>query len=473
MPFNLRLSASAVGSGNIFDRTVNFVSAYGGVSGGSKATNDAALSAFNTAYAAFSGKTQLIIPPGDYDFTAAVWGALGGDKLTITATGATLRNQTGFTNTGQYNDNTHHANINTVSAGNTTVTLVTSGQTSRFTSGQWVVVTEGDSQGFGYPTNPWKFEFKKIASIGSGTLTFTAPLDKSYSSTYPNYSAGTSSDLYRGGPATVYALDPIWNQEIELVGAYVVDNGNLFYGKCRAAKYTDCTFETYGPCPTVNVSCIIRRCTTLGTELEVDKLVESLEMYDNNLHAIVFQSTGVNNLVATNNTITAGQYWRGVAGGKSTITNLNTTTFWFGLFAYGAVLGNATLINCVASTASYNTSYRFLLTDYGQPGSGALTITSASPQAWAVPGAWCAILDASGNFSGITFQVTNVAFSGGVTTISTTLSTPVPGTSGGFSAPWYIVPHPGKDTTLTGCTGNSVFTTASGNPPNSPIFGWS
>jgi hypothetical protein len=473
MSINLKTSASAGGTRNTFDRTVNFVSTYSGVSGGSKATNDAALSAFNTAYAAFSGRTQLVIPPGDYDFTGAVWGSLGGDKLTITATGATLRNQTGFANSGLSNDNTHHANIVTVSAGASIVSLVTPAQTSRFTSGQWVLVTEGDLQGGGYPINPWKFEYKQIQSIGTGTLTFTAPLDKSYSSTFPNYVAGDASNIYQGGPATVYALLDAWDQEIELQGGYIVDNGNLFYEKCRVAKCTDTIFETYGPCPTVNVLCVHRRCTTIATELEVDKLVQRFESYDNNYHAIVFQNSAVNELVSMNDTCAAGQYWRGVAGGQSIITNLSTPTFWFGVKGYGTVTGNTKLVSCNAAAASYDTSYRFLLTDYGQPGSGALTITSPDPQRWAIPGGWCAIVDGSGNFSGITFQVTNIAFSGGVTTISTTLSTPVPGTSGGFSAPWYIVPHPGKDTTLITCTGNSVFTTASGNPANSPIFGWS
>jgi len=186
----------------------------------------------------------------------------------------------------------------------------------------------------------------------------------------------------------------------------------------------------------------------------------------------VFQNQSVNNLVADSNVIAAGQYWRGVAGGKSVITNLSAPTFWFGLFDAGVATGNAELDSCSAAVASYNTSYRFALSDYAQPGAGALTITSVLPQPWAVPGAYCAILDASGNFSGITFQVTDVALSGGVTTISTTLSTPVPGTSGGFSAPWYIVPHPGADTTLNGCTGNSVFMDQSLLPAHSPLFGW-
>lgn len=474
MNANLRTSSSATGKKNFFDRTVDFVATYGGVSGGSQATNDAALSAFNSAYAGFTGRTKLIVPPGDFDFLGGGFGSSGGTGLMISAYGATLRNLGGFGAAGQYGDTVHHALIQTISAGNDTVLLVTSGQTSRFSVGQWVIVTEGDVQGYGQPTNPWKFEFKKILSIGTGSLTFTEPLSKSYRSTYPNYNPGTVGiEPYAGGPATVYALNPAWDQAIEMRGGYIADNGNLFYGRGRDISYVDMFFETYGPAASQNIKCGVHRCT-VGTfgEMEVDKLVETLVLKDNLFNAIVFQSTGINNLIADNNATRSGQYWRGVGGGRSVISNLTTDTFWYGLFAYGVALGETTLIDCNAAAASYNTSYRFALADYGQPGGGALTITSNDVQRWAVPDGWCVLLDGSGHFSGISFQVTDVAFSGGVTTISTTLSTPVPGTSGGFSAPWYIHPHPGKNTTHINCTGNSTFTSMSGQPANSPVFGW-
>lgn len=473
MPINLKRSSSASGIRNTYTQTVNLVSDYGAVSGGSQATNNAAISAFNTALAGFSGKTHLIIPPGDYDAstTLASSGGGSGKELVISAYGATLRNMGGFGAPGMYGDTVHHALINTVASGNSTVTLVTSGETSRFSVGQWALITEGDTQGYGQPTNPWKFEYKKIQSIGSGTLTFTEPLQKSYSSTYPNYNAGTPGlEPYAGGPACVYAMNPAWDMKIEMKGAYIPDNNNLFYGRGRDLTYTDMSYETYGPAISNNVLCTVQR-NTVGTfgEMEVDKLCDNAIVRDSLFNAVTCQSTAVNNLTVDNVTCRPGQYWRGVAGGNTVITNLNAPTFWFGVIGYGVALGNTTLRNCNATSASYITSYRFPLSDYGQPGSGALTITSPDVQRWAVPNGWCVLLDGSGNYSGISFQVTNVAYSGGVTTVSTTLSTPVPGTSGGFSAPWYIVPHPGKDVTITGCTGNSTFTNSI---TNSPIFGW-
>ncbi len=471
MSINLRLSASANGTRNTFDRVWNLVDDFGANSSGTNANNTAAVDAFNTAYAAVSGRTKLIIPAQEFDFASGVtWGALGGDRLVISAYGATLHKQGGFANSGLSNDWTHHANIASASAGSSTVDLITDAETSRFSVNQWVLITEGDVQGYGYPINPWRFEYKKIQSIGTGTLTFTEPLTKSYSSAFPNYNPG-DPEIYMGGPATVYALLPAWDQEVEMQGGYLTNTDNLFYGKVRIARYTDMTFQSYGPCPTVNVSCVLRGITTETTELEVDKLVDHLEIYDCDFHAIAFQSVAINRLTVDTATTASGQYWRGVAGGDSVIRNLTTPTFWFGVKGYGVVLGNTTLIDCDAAAVSYDTSYRFALADYGQPGDGALTI-SGGPERWAVPDGWCVLLDGSGNYSGISFQVTDIDASGGTTTISTTLSTPVPGTSGGFSAPWYIHPHPGKDTTLTGCTGNSTFTSMSAGPPNSPVFGW-
>jgi len=472
MSINLKLSASASGTRNTFDRTVNFVSTYGGASGGSKATNDAALSSFNTAYAAFSGRTQLLIPPGDYDFTQAVWGSLGGDKLTITATGATLRGQLGFANSGLSNDNTHHANIVTVSAGASTVTLVTGAQTSRFTSGQWVLVTEGDLQGFGYPVNPWKFEYKQILSIGSGTLTFTAPLDKSYSSTFPNYGAGDATHIYQGGPATVYAMLPAWNQEVELVGAYMpTTSDGLFYGKTRVAKYTNCSWETYGPCPTVNVLYRMLRCDTPGTGgIEVDKLVQRMEIIDSTPSRVDFQSPSVNDLYVTGSTSSV-RFRGGCGDGTAYINGLDTPEFRFGPTSYGVAKGAISVINCNSANATWSPGYEANFSDFTEAGGGVLSIVTAVPIPWAVPGAYCVLTNTADAFA-VSFQVTDVTASGGTTSISTTLPFPVPGTINGKTSPWIIHPHPGADVTATNCTGSSLFTSQSLLPAHSPLFGW-
>lgn len=467
MGINLRISASVNGTRNTFDNELNFAS-FGAVGDG-VTNNTSALASFNTAYAALSGRTRLTINAGDYAFgTPAVWGASGGDRLTIAAPGVTLRNQLGFANSGLSNDNAHHANIATVSSGAVIVSLVTPAETSRFTSGQWVLVAGIDLQGGGYPINPGVFEFKKIASIGVGTLTFTEPLVNSYQSTWPNYNAGNGSSIYQGGPATVYGLLDPWNQEIEIQGAYFPDTGGLFYGKVRVAKYTDCTWETYGPCPTVNILFRMLRCSTQGTGIEVDKVVQRMEIIDSTPRAVDFQSSSVNDLYASN--IVCSQYWRGVAGGGSNIIGLSAPEFRFGISSYGSVKGHTFLNACDSANATWSPGYDFNFSDYTEEGAGVLSV-SGGPVTWAIPDAYYVLTNTADAFA-VSFQVTDITFSAGRTYISTTLPFPVPSTINGKSSPWIIHPHPGANVTTINCTGSSLFTSQSALPTHSPLFGW-
>jgi len=472
MSISLRASASAAGTNNTFDNDLNFAT-YGGIGDG--VTNNAsALSAFNTAYAALSGRTRLTINPGTYVFNSDVfWGTAGGVKLTIAAPNVTIQctsGVNGFANSGVNNDGLHQALITTANAGDTTVSLVTGAQTSRFTAGKWVIVSSIDMQGFGDPPNAGIFEFKKIASIGSGTLTFADPLVNSYKSTYPNY--GT---VYLGGPATVYALGNAWDQEIEIQGVTFTDTSNLFYGKTRVAKYTDCTFNTYGPCPTQNILFRARRITATGFGgLEVDKMVQRAEFIDSTIRAIDFQSSGVNEVYAVNLSQPSGR-WRG--GGKSNyLNNVSTVTFNFGCMNYGP-MGATTMINCSASTGDWFSSNIFPFSDYNEEGGGVLSYAGGPNPAsnttgyWAVPGNNCVLLDAS-NAWARSFQVSDVTSSGGRTFVTTNLPFPVPGTINGKSSPWRIANHPCADLTMTGCTGNSLFTTQSALPAHTAFQSW-
>lgn len=468
----MRLSASANGTRNVFDQTVDYVADYGAVAGGSTATNNAALSAFNTAYAGFTGRTRLIIPPGTYAHSGDNWwGRLGGDRLTISGYGTTISGIGGFAKFAIPEDATKQAFISTVSAGASTVSLLTEAETSRFTVGKYGLVSCIDMQGYGDPPNFALFEFRKIASIGAGTLTFTEPLINTYKSTYPNY-----GDLTLGGPALVYAMAPEWDQEIEMQGVTVPDMGGLFYGKTRVAKYTDCIFETYGPCPTANILFRSTRCTGAGVGgLEVDKCVHRIEFIDSMHRAVDFQSASINELYVSNMTQSPNPRWRGGASKSNTFINLNTTLFSFGEMNYGA-MGPTTMTDCTASTGTWFSDNIFPFSDYTEEGGGVLSyLGGPSPASrtgyWAVPGTYCVLLDASNAFAQ-SFQVLDVTATGGRTYVTTTLPDPVPGTINGKSAPWRIASHPCADLTMVTCSGNSLFTTQSALPANSPFQSW-
>lgn len=471
---NLKLSSAPGGTKNVFDRTVN-LSSYGGLPSASGATNTAARQAFNAAHAAFTGNTLLNIDPGTYAFDArGAWGTSGlpGSKLTISAYGAILQNQLGFANSGPANDWTHNADISTVSAGASTVSLITSGQTSLFSAGKWVLVTCVDRQGFGYPPNPDVFEFKKILSVGAGTLTFTAPLLYSYKSTYPRYTPG-NPEIDQGGPATVYVLLDPWDQEIEFKGAYFSDVNDGMYGKCRVARWTDCTFETYGPIPTMNLLYQMTRCTAAGFGgLEIDKCIHRAEFIDSSPRAVDFQSVSINDLYV-NNVASSGR-WRG--GGKSNyFKTLTTPDFEFGVMNYGA-MGPTYMEDCVSSGATWFSANKYPFSDYIEEGGGVLSFAGgpAPPSrtgSWAVPGNNCVLIDASNGFAR-SFQVTDLTATGGRTYVTTNLPFPVPSTINGKSSPWSIAPHPCADATLVNCSGSSLFTSQSLLPAHSPLFGW-
>jgi len=486
MGMSLRLSASASGTRNAYDNLLDF-SSFGGSPGASGATNIAAVSSFNTAYAALSGRTQLYIAPGVYTGNAAFNFAnttgIAGSKLTISAYGATFTAPGGALNgfaqsagIVQGGDSAKETRIVTVSAGASTVNLVTAGQTSRFSVGQWCCVSGINMQGAGDPPNLGVFEYRKILSIGVGTLTFTEPLVNSYKDTWPVYTAG------RGGPATVFPMQGFWDQEVEFKGATFTDTGNLTYGKTRVAQWTDCTFATYGPCPTVNLLFRATRCNANGVGgLEVDKCVHRIEFIDNDIRAIDFQSASVNELYVSNHAATnaAGTpRWNGGASVSNTFINLAIGTggiFRFGPMNYGA-MGPTTMTNVSSPSGDFfNQTTPF--SDMTEEGGGVLSY-SGGPGApsntshwWATPGANAVLLDSSNNFAR-SFQVSDVSQSGGRTYVTTNLPFPVPSTINGRSAPWKIIAHPCADLTMVTCTGNSLFTTQSALPAHTPFQSW-
>ena len=485
MSISLRASSGAGGSRNTYDRTVNFVTDYGGVSGGSQAANNAAATAFNTAYAGFTGRTQLIVPPGTYNITTGFadtgGSVLGGSKLTVSAYGATFQNLGGIGTIGTFNDNAHNAPFTTTSAGASTVTLVTSGQTSLFTAGKWVLVTGIDMQGGGNPQNPGFFEFKKIASIGTGTLTFTEPLTNSYKSTWPVYAPGNASNLDQGGPGNIYVLRDSWDQEIEFKGATFSDVGGLIYNKCRVALWTDCTFVTYGACPTYNLLYRSTRCTGAGTGgLEVDKCVQRIEFIDSMYRAVDFQSSSINELYVSNMVQTGSNLrWRGGANQSNTFINCGFGAFSFNEMNYGA-MGPTTMTNCTATSGDW-----FIQTmpfsDITEEGGGVLSYAGGPGSAnsaggsgsfWCfTPGQNCILVDSS-NAWARSFQVSDVTQSAGRTYVTTNLPFPVPGTINGKTSPWKIASHPCADLTMVNCSGNSMFTAQSLLPAHTPFQSW-
>lgn len=484
MSINLRHSASASGTKNVYDNSLDF-SSYGGSPSASGSTNSTAISSFNTAYAALSGRTRLYIPPGSYTFSSQINFANtsppAGSKLTIEGYGVTFNGPASTliafaNNAGIGTDGTKQARIVTVSAGATSVSLVTPAETSRFSVGQWCMVSGIDMQGGGDPPNPGIFEFVKVQSIGTGTLTFTTPLINSYKDTWPVYTVG------KGGPATVYPIQGAWDQEIEVKGIRFTDTSNGVYNKVRVARFTDCLFDTYGPFPTVNNLFVAQRCSANGFGgVEIDKCIHRMEWLDCDIRAFDCQSASINELLVSNVTSTNASgtpRWNGGASKSNTFINYSIGTggiFRFNAMNYGA-MGPTTMTNCSAPSSDW---FRTVIpfSDLTEEGSGVLSYaggpgTATAPSAYIfVPGQNCVLVDGSQVWAR-SFQVSDVSQSGGRTYVTTNLPFPVPSTINGKSAPWGVASHPCPSVTMTNCTGNTLFTTHSGLPAGTPFNQW-
>jgi hypothetical protein len=204
----------------------------------------------------------------------------------------------------------HSARIQTVSAGATSVDLITPADASKFSVGQWVLVSglalQGGAGGIpGYPPNFQFFEYKQIVNISGSVVTFASPLANSYESTWPVVSdPGGTANL--GGPATIYALGPAFGAHQTILGLEVTANpsnfnGAVFMDAGLSLVLDGMKFDGLGPAPSVGQSVVIRN-SYFGTQNEIDKVLSYLE-YDNDTgQQLLVQSAAPTTLVIQGST---------------------------------------------------------------------------------------------------------------------------------------------------------------------------
>lgn len=215
-------------------------------------------------------------------------------------------------------------------AGDTCVTVNTNadGSTpinfSNFAVGRYVSMTGFDLQGlwqgggFGYPPNLFENEYHKVTSLNTGTpgqVCFDAPLRHTYKSTWPLYDKGGVNGVGdNGGPATLYALDPAWDTEIEYRGVTIPDRSGVstsYNTLARKLVLRDVTLTgTLCVTPTqteetdfVNVTAA--GCNGSGNGVEVDKQNNIFNVTGGSQWGYSFpSSTGAEVFNITNTTIT-------------------------------------------------------------------------------------------------------------------------------------------------------------------------
>jgi len=438
---------------------------------GNGVTSDAR--AFNNFNAWAIKQTQTIrvnLPPGNYvlDTQSARSFTKGIKRLVVDGHGASLSFLRPGGN-GWPTDNLHSARIASVPAGSKTVKLLSRSDNSKFTVGGCVAVAAFDMMGWGYPQNPWYFEYLKVAAINpsSGIIKLDAELNNDYLSTYPLHSGGSPKSPDMGGPATIFAMDPSWDAEVIFRGLTFSQATQDIYGCARSVQYIDCKFSHRSPAPSQGKHWKAIGCD-LGPFVEVDKDLKLLELDDVTCASgngqILFQSASTERAEIKNSRT---RKLNGTAR-HMVIKNTSIQKLTIGAIAYGNTL-SLLMENCQVSQVTGGTTQRISFLP-----SAVVNGTFAAPLKPAlncfVPGGKMFFTGAGGTVNyGTPFICTNVRSDGNNVYFDTTLPSK-------FSVPvdekgkMWVTPHPCPNVTVRDCHGCPDIVNLSQAPAGKPLF---
>ncbi len=214
-----------------------------GAVGDGAMNNAAALNAFGTYARAEStaGRgVDLHVPPGTYNFNHSQcqswlqnikklrlrgYGAIFQNTYDRAVSGDNFRYELPWSSSaGTYLSLAQSALINTVTTGQTTVTLSTPSEHSKFSVGEYVMICSMDIQMYGYPPNLDRFDFVKITAknTSTGVLTFANhPLRYEHRSDFPDGSTTLGMGV---GKARVFQIN-------DNVGTYITwDVDHIYEG---------------------------------------------------------------------------------------------------------------------------------------------------------------------------------------------------------------------------------------------------
>jgi hypothetical protein len=275
---------------------------------GNGGDDGAAFQAFTEAY---QGKeVALYIPPGTYTSVSNSNGLWRGiKKLTIFGYGASLSgnlNQFGGTN-DQYGA-ANSALVQSAGQNSTQLTLVNSGDASKFSVGDWLLLGALDIEAGGIPPNPYFMEFVQVTTVSGGVIFLNSYLRGGpYLSTYPAYTAN-SFGVNEGGPATVWNMTKMfggqWECDVSCFGVTFLGGSdmppvmNKYYRDCKWPGLQSSNF----PIPSQAKSITFENCLIQGGgDIEVDKCIERLTFRNCEItgyyNTLLFQSSSVQQLI--------------------------------------------------------------------------------------------------------------------------------------------------------------------------------
>ena len=281
-------------------------------------TNDATAFASWLAYGVAQGATQvgLIIPIGSNcvncryvsDFTADNPGI---QNAVIWAFGATCTTVDGdyIGSFSVFEDTTHSSLINTANLNDTSVTLVTPAESSRYAIGDWLLIGALELQGCcGFPPNFQFYQYVQVTNVnaGTGTISISPSINSDrFKSTYP--SIQSDMGMPNNGPASIFRLHSAWNTNLQIFGLNGVISGGggqtVMSGRSITCNY--CTMNVRSFAVSTCLTCTLLNSVT-GAQ-EVDKNIVNYSFINSIIvgnHNMLFQSPSPYNMTVTNSTIT-------------------------------------------------------------------------------------------------------------------------------------------------------------------------
>jgi len=441
----------------------------------------------NTAFDNFRTAWQglavtLTIPAGNYLISAGNFGPIGAGirNLTINASGATLCG--GLFQLGsyaQYTNNGHSGYTASATAGATFVTLLAPADVSKFTVGNYAMMSGFGLQAGGYPSNHQRFEYLRITALDSdsgsptyGRITFLTPLANAYLSTWPLYFGETPGQLTSGGPATLYAMDPKFDHTTAINNLTVAHHPQMGVSGLNVTL-NNCVFESiWGPHATMSKSIVFNNCLGILSSMEVDKIVSSVTFNGCDWTSLSFQSTCITDCILDNTDIRqsiVGTPWKITIRNGSTVGTISGIGVLVPGSGYGysnELIVSDSAVNGFGAAGTHESGYVIpgadgsnsgVNVDYPTMSGGVITIPSSKIDyafiytcLWPVTDGRAFIVDGTDGFKLGSFKITDVVRSGGNVLVSTTKSGGWPSRSG---HKLYLVLHPAPICTFTNVTG--------------------
>lgn len=261
---------------------------------------------------------------GTYKFTDNRW-TNGIRYYRMNCNGATFINTNGTfsnpasiaygisTNNQDYFENTIGLGylINTTTAGTTSATLISSGDTSNFFVGCPVLIYGFEQYGpGGFPSDPKFFEYNEVIAINAGIITLGHNLKYNYRQDWPERTdlspappgkARIMPLALASNPTVDFCLYAEWNDGIVLgtnpAGGYAKDMGLLSVSCCKLAVINNMTWNVGGP--SVCDEVIYNNCKYIpnvpNTSFEIDKILTKVTYNNCDLYYLV-AATGCSTL---------------------------------------------------------------------------------------------------------------------------------------------------------------------------------